>query len=345
MDSGGFRLSCSRGFTQWLAQVGGSLALTTYQAGRLLFLGSGPNGSVTLFERDFPRCMGMAVEEGSQSFALATQFQLYRFNNVLPANVRAPFDAAFVPHLTWTIGSVDPHDVGFDADGRPVFVNTLYSCIAAVSDRRNFRPIWKPPFVSELAAEDRCHLNGMAMQDGQPRFVTAVSQTDVKDGWREHLGEGGVVIDVPSNEIVVQGLSMPHSPRLHEGRLWVLNSGAGEFGFVDLAAGRFEPVGFCPGYARGLTFVGPFAVVGSSVPRHGNAFSGLALDAELAARKLTPFCGVAVFDTRTGQLTEWARIETEIRELYDVAFFPGVLKPSLVGFKTEEIKKNLSMEI
>lgn len=339
-----FGLTASGGFTQWLAGIGGSLALTTYQAGKLLFLSSDAAGGVSLFERDFPRCMGLAVGEGARSFALATQFQLYRFNNIVDPDAEGAFDAAYVPHVAWTTGSVDAHDVGIDADGRPLFVSTLYSCIATVSDTRNFRPVWTPPFVSELAAEDRCHLNGMAMADGRPAYATAVARTDVKDGWREHRMDGGVVIDIASEEIVVDGLTMPHSPRLRDGRLWVLNSGAGEFGLVDPKRGRFDAIAFCPGYARGLAFAGRFAIVGLSGPRENDAFGGLALDAALAARGKKPFCGLVVIDLVRGAIVEWARIEGGVKELYDVAFLPGILRPSAVGFRTDEIKQRVAIE-
>ena len=254
------------------------------------------------------------------------------------------FDAVYAPHAAWVTGDVDAHDVGFGADGRPVFVNTLFGCIAAVSDGYSFRPLWKPPFISRLAAEDRCHLNGMAMEGGRPLYATAVSRSDVADGWRDRRADGGVVIDVENAEIVAEGLSMPHSPRLHGGRLWLLNSGSGEFGFVDLAAGRFEPVAFCPGYARGLAFAGSHAIVGLSLARENRTFSGLALDGALAARDAEPRCGLAVIDLASGDMAHWVRIEGVVRELYDVAVLPGVRRPSAIGFKTDEIKRVISIE-
>src|SRR3569833_3955557 len=142
---------------------------------------------------------------------------------------------------------LDAHDVGFGRDGRPVFVNTLFSCLATVSDGHSFRPLWRPPFVSRLAAEDRCHLNGLAMVDGKPAYVTAVSRSDAADGWRDRRRDGGVVLHVDSHEIVLDGLSMPHSPQIPDGRLWLLNSGRGEFGYLDPASGRVEVVAFSHG--------------------------------------------------------------------------------------------------
>lgn len=335
----------SRHFRSWLAATGGSIAFTTYQAGKLFLIGAGDDGKLAVFERTFPRAMGLAISADGESLALATTYQLLRFDNVVPPGTRAgEYDAVFAPHAMWTTGDLDVHDVGWGADGRPVFVNTLFGCIAAVADGHSFRPVWKPPFVSRLAPEDRCHLNGMAMADGVPRFVTAASRSDAADGWRDHRRNGGVVVDVASGEVVAAGLSMPHSPRLHQGRLWVLDSGRGAFGHVDLATGKFEAVGFCPGYARGLAFVGNSAVVGLSLARDNRTFSGLDLDDELARRDTVARCGLAVFDLATGDMTAWVRIEGVVRELYDVAMLPGIQRPSAVGFKTDEVKHVISIE-
>jgi uncharacterized protein (TIGR03032 family) len=143
---------------------------------------------------------------------------------------------------------------------------------------------------------------------------------------------------------VAAGLSMPHSPRLHEGKLWLLNSGAGEFGFLDHATGKFEIVAFCPGYARGLAFVGNHAVIGLSLPRESRTFTGLALDDALASRHTEPRCGLAVIDLASGDLVHWVRIEALVRELYDVAILPGVRRPAAIGFKTDEVDRIISIE-
>lgn len=339
-----FALTSSRGFPDWLAARGLSLAFTTYQAGKLFFLGVRPDGRLSVFERSFPRAMGLAVGADGRSLALATHYQLHRFDNVLPQGQADAegFDAMFAPHACWVTGDLDIHDLGFGADGRPLFVNTLFGCIATVSDGHSFRPLWMPPFLSRLAAEDRCHLNGMAMADGRARFATAVAACDVADGWRDHRRDGGVVIDVESGEIVASGLSMPHSPRLHEGRLWLLDSGSGALGFVE--GWRFEAVAFCPGYARGLAFAGGHAVVGLSLPRENRTFAGLPLDDALRARNTVPRCGLAVFDLASGDMAHWVRIEGVVRELYDVAALPGLRRPSAIGFRTDEVKRLISIE-
>jgi uncharacterized protein (TIGR03032 family) len=130
-------------------------------------------------------------------------------------------------------GRLDAHDVGLASDGCAFFVSSLYNCIATPARQHSFRPVWRPNFVSALVAEDRCHLNGLAVDDTGPVFATAVAETDEYRGWRESMSSGGLVIDIRTDRVVCAGLSMPHSPRLHDGRLWVLQSGKGEIGTVD----------------------------------------------------------------------------------------------------------------
>jgi uncharacterized protein (TIGR03032 family) len=186
---------------------------------------------------------------------LSSLYQVWRFENLFTQGEQQDgYDRLYLPQVGYTTGDLDIHDLAVAADGRLIFVNTLFGCLATLSETHSFKPLWRPPFSSRLAAEDRCHLNGLAMKEGRAAYVTAVSRSDVVDGWRDHRADGGIVIDVNTNAIVAEGLSMPHSPRWHQGRLWLLNSGTGEFGYVDLTAGRFVPVSFCAGYLRGLAF-------------------------------------------------------------------------------------------
>ena len=338
-----FVLSSSRHFPEWLARMGASLAFTTYQAGKLFLLGLKPDGRLAVFERSFARCMGLGVSADARSMVLATQYQLVRFNNIVPpGQLHDGHDAVYAPHVIWVTGDVDAHEVAIGADGRPVFVNTLFSCLATPSESHSFRPLWQPPFISRLAPEDRCHLNGLAMLDGAPRYVTLVGKSDVADGWREQRPGGGLLLDITTNEVVLAGLSMPHSPRLFEGRVWLLNAGSGELGYVD--GTRFQPVAFCPGFARGLNFIGPYAVVGISEARENRTFSGLALDAALAQRGASARCGLLIIDTRTGDTVEWVRLEGLVRELFDVAVLPGVRNPAAIGFKTDEVTRVIAID-
>lgn len=338
-------LHASRHFVAWLAGQGASLAITTYQAGKLFLLGTQPGGRLSVFERSLPRCMGLATSPGA--LHVATLSQIWRFRDVLAedpgraaTNRYAGYDALYVPRRCWVTGDLDVHDLALLPDGRPVFANTLFSCVATVDEDHSFVPLWQPRCVSRLAAEDRCHLNGFALgADGRPAYATLVGASDVADGWREHRSGGGLVLDVATGETVCAGLSMPHSPRLHAGTLYVLNSGAGEFGRVDLARGQFEPIAFCPGYLRGLAFHGGYALVGLSLPRGSRTFAGLPLDAALAGRGAEPRCAVMVIDLATGDAVHWVRFDGVVQELYDVAVLPGVRRPAAIGFLGDEISR------
>jgi uncharacterized protein (TIGR03032 family) len=336
----GFQVLSSRHFTAWLAEQRASLAVSTYQSGKLFLLGLKTAGELSVFERTFNRAMGLWSD--GQTLWMSSAFQLWRFENVLAAGQwEEGFDRLYVPRTGHTTGDLDIHDVAVDRDGQLVFVNTLFSCLATLSPGASFKPLWRPPFVSRLAAEDRCHLNGLAMDAGRPRCVTAASRSDVADGWRERRRDGGVLLDVESGAPLLEGLSMPHSPRFHGGRLWLLDSGNGTFGYLD--GGTLRPVAFCPGYARGLAFLGDFAVVGLSKPRDGT-FQGLPLTDALASRGADARCGLVVIDLKTGDIVHWLRFEGVVEELYDVVALPGVVRPKALGFKTDEVRYTVTAE-
>jgi uncharacterized protein (TIGR03032 family) len=335
-------VTSSRLFVSWLAEQQVSLAFTTYQTGKLFLLGRHPNGQVAITERNFNRCMGLWADD--QTLWMSSLYQIWRFENVLrPGELYQGCDRLFVPKTGHTTGDLDVHDVAVDGGGRVIFVATHFGCLATLNERYSFTPLWRPPFLSKLVPEDRCHLNGLAMQDGRPRYVTVVGASDVIDGWRDRRLDGGCVLEVPGGQVVADGLSMPHSPRVHRGRLWVLNSGAGMLGSIDPTTKSFAPLAFCPGYLRGMAFSGDYAVVGLSRPRHDRTFGGLALEQELARRGAEPRCGLHVIDLRTGDTVHWVRVEGMVTELYDVAVLPGVVRPTVFGFKNDEIRRTISI--
>lgn len=345
LDKPSLEINASRQFTAWLYEQNFSLSFTTYQAGKLFFIGLQPNGKLSVFERSFERCMGLYAN--GNSLYMSSLYQLWRFENIIqPGENHQGYDALYLPQMSYVTGDLDIHDIALSKaeeidikSQKLLFVNTLFSCLGTVSETYSFVPLWQPTFISKLAAEDRCHLNGLAMQQEKPKYVTAVSQSDVAEGWRDYRANGGCVIDVESNEIVLGGLSMPHSPRWHQEKLWLLNSGTGEFGFADLKRGVFEPVAFCPGYLRGCAFHGDFAVVGISQPRHNKTFSGLPLDEKLYQKNVEPRCGLLVIDLRSGDIVHSLRIEGVVLELYDVVALLGVRRPMAIGFRSDEIRR------
>jgi uncharacterized protein (TIGR03032 family) len=356
------RVQGSRHFLDWLAEVRVSLAFTTYQTGKIFFVGRKPDTSLAVFERTFNHCMGLWAAADSRTLWLVSKFQIWRFQQSpatlapyrpapvegddtdIPAWAERGYDFVYVPRVGYTTGDIDAHDIAVEANGRVIFVCTTFGCLATLSERASFQPLWRPPFLSAIVPEDRCHLNGLAVRDGAAAYLTAVADCDVVDGWRDRRRDGGCVVDIASGEIVCRGLSMPHSPRWYRGQLWLVNSGSGELGRVDLASGRFEPLAFCPGYLRGLTFIGDYAIVTLSKPRH-ITFQGLELDERLRKRGAEPQCGLHVIDLRSGTVTHTLRLDGSlVTELYDVVALPGVRQPMALGFKTNEIERVLLVD-
>ena len=337
------KISVSRGFSNWLGMNRCSLAFTSYQTGKLFLVGRLPDGKVSFHQQTYQRAMGVHAQK--DRLYIGSLFQIWRLENVLEPNERANqhFDRLFVPRNAQTVGDVDVHELGVDRAGRVIFVNTKYSCLATTSTRYGFRPIWKPQHISKLAAEDRCHLNGLAMENGLPRYVTAVSQSDVLNGWRERRHEGGVLIDVQNDKVVTDQLSMPHSPRVHNGQLYVLDSGRGFLVRVDPKTGAKEDIAFCPGFLRGLTIHNGFAVVTMSLPRDG-AFAGLELSDTLKKRDGEPWCGVLVINLSSGDIVEFIRLDGQIKELFDVAVIPQTILPMAIGVNSPEIHSMITFD-
>ncbi|MCA1671085.1 MAG: TIGR03032 family protein [Actinobacteria bacterium] len=332
-------ISYSPGLEAWLADQGVSLAFAV-PSSKLFLIGLDDTGRLSAFERTFNKCMGLAAA-GPDTIYLGTRYQIWRLENAPPRQDQAGYDRCYVPRRVWTTGYINCHDVAVDGNADVLFVNTRFGCLARLSDRYSFVPEWWPPFQRWRRQGDCCHLNGVAMSDGAPAYVTSVSATGELDSWREHRRSGGVVTDVRTNEIVCTGLSMPHSPRLHRGDLWITNSGTGHFGRIDLAQGRFEPVTFAPGFLRGLTFVGDYALVGSSRFRDGGLYSGLPLDDALAEAGTGPKLGVFVVDLRSGQIADWLLLDGPMHELFDVIALVGVRRPMALGLIADDIEHQI----
>jgi len=213
-------------------------------------------------------------------------------------------------------------------------VNTRFSCLCTLHADYSFVPRWRPPFITALAAEDRCHLNGLTLVDGRPRYVTALGETDTAGGWRANKPHGGCLIDIPSGEILARGLSMPHSPRWHDGRLWLLESGTGRLVLLDLATGRGQVVAELPGFTRGLALLGPYAFLGLSKIRPTSAMDGV----PLAERRDQLKCGVGVVDLRNGRVLGLLEFQTAVEEIFDVQLLPGLRFPEVIGFQKEAVQ-------
>ncbi|MGE0256481.1 MAG: TIGR03032 family protein [Alphaproteobacteria bacterium] len=322
----------SEGFGEWLARQRVGVVFTSKQVHKIFVCGHNDEKAVVVFERTVPGAAGVGAD--GRGFWAGTLYQLWRFENALEAGqASGPFDAIYLPQMAWTTGDIDIHDISTDRHGRPVFASALFSCLATTASKASFSPLWRPSFVSALAPENRCFLNGVAMADGRPRFATVAARTDSEGAWRDKMRGEGCVIDIDSGEVVAWGLTMPRSPRLVGDRLWLLNSGRTELGFLDLRRGNWEQVLTLPGYPRGLTIVDQWAVIGLSATRDTVADGG---EGEAVA-------GIVVADLFKGEIAHRLTIDAPVREINDIALLPGVRRPGMVGFRSPEIMRQVKI--
>ena len=338
-------------FPELLAQIGASVWVTTYQAGKLVILRNDANVLNTHF-RNLSKPMGLARVGGRM--AVGCSVDIWEFHNV-PAvcqkldasdkfpNNQAKHDACFLPRRCHCTGDIQIHEMAWEGNSvevaELVFVNTAFSCLAKRSEENSFEPIWRPKFIKHLAPGDACHVNGLAMRDGRPAFVTAFGEKDEPGSWRENKRNGGLMIDIESNEIIVRGLSMPHSPRWYNDKLWVLESGDGSIGTIDLDSGKYEPIAQFPGFTRGLSFYGPLAFVGLSQVRESAVFSGIPL-VERLEKAEERNCGVWVLNIETGATLGFCQFEEGVQEIFAVEVLPGMQFPDLVNHDPEIVGRS-----
>ena len=343
-------------FPQALAEYAASVFVTTYQAGKLVVLRQA-DGVLNTHFRNFARPMGLAVR--GERLAVGCAIDVWEFHNVAAACPRLDertteeaaertaqagsrrHDACFLPRSSHVTGDVQIHEMAW-VDDELWFVNTAFSCLARRSRVHSFEPVWRPRFVPELMPGDCCHLNGLAVRDGRVRYVTALGETGSPGAWRENKRHGGVLIDVATNEVIVRGLSMPHSPRWHQGKLWLLESGDGSLGTVNLATGKYEPIVKLPGFTRGLSFLGPLALVGLSQVRESAVFSGIPLAERLDESQRA--CGAWLVHVDRGEVVGFVRFEDAVQEIFAVEFLPGVRFPDVVNDDPEFIGRTYVLD-
>ena len=197
--------------------------------------------------------MGLALD--AHRLTIGTRHQVWFLRNAPDIAPRVEpvgqHDACYLPRSCHVTGDIGVHELAWVGD-ELWLVNTRFSCLCTRHPDYSLVPRWKPPIITALAAEDRCHLNGLAIVDGRPKYVAALGETDIAGGWRANK-PGGCLMEVGSGALISRGLSMQHSPRWHDGRLWLLESGTGQLVLVDAATGHRQTVAELPGFTRGLS--------------------------------------------------------------------------------------------
>jgi uncharacterized protein (TIGR03032 family) len=317
----------TKSLPELLRQAAASVLVSTYQAGKLVILRE-DQGTLNTHFRIYNRPMGMACDRARLALGTALTVEHYRNMPEVARKLNPPgkHDSAYMPRHGHVTGNIDIHEMAFAGDELWV-VNTRFSCLCTLDEQHSFVPRWRPWFISGYAAEDRCHLNGLEVVDGRPKYVTALGTSDTAGGWRENKAGGGVLIDVEANEFVCRGLSMPHSPRWYQDKLWVLESGNGSLATVDPETGALETVAELPGFTRGLDFIGPYAFVGLSQVRESAVFSGISLTERVSERS----CGVWVVDIRSGQTVAFLKFEDAVQEVFAVSVLQGIRFPDVLA--------------
>lgn len=319
-------------FPTVLAQLNCTLAISTYQAGKVIFMSATPDGKLIQLPRTFKRAMGIAIEGEKMAVAMANEVTLFVNSPELaltyPQKPRT-YDAMYMPRATYYTGHLDLHDLHFGKDGL-WGVNTSFSCVCKIDEQYSFNPVWKPHFIDALIGEDRCHLNGLAMQEGEPLYVSALGTGNTKQSWRENITGGGIIMHLPTNEIVARGLAMPHAPRLYDGKLYVLLSAKEQLICVDPSDGSHEVVANIPGFVRGMTKFGDYLFIGTSKVRRESSTAK-----HLKLSKASDIAGITILHLPTAKIIAGISWLSSVDEIYDVQVLPNTRRPNIVNTYTD----------
>ncbi len=333
-----FTTTFSPNFPELLYKLNATLALTTYRAGKLVFFSATSEDDLVQLPRSLARPMGIGLDGDRMAVGTQNQVLVFRHSKELAKNQpgkEGKYDTLYVPVAGYVTGDLALHDLGWDAQGRLVAVNTAFSCLSYIGDKHHFEPFWQPSFISKLEPGDRCHLNGLAWEKGRPAYVTCLDRSDETGSWRKDRDKAkGLLIDVASGDVVLENLHFPHSPRLYDDGFYMLSSGNGELLKVDLKARKAVTV--CPvqGFARGLARHGSFLFVGlSKIRQKSSTFK------DLPIAKRSPMAGVQVIDLRSGTVVAWLKYETAVDEIYDVQILPGLKRPGILGPGGDEAQR------
>jgi uncharacterized protein (TIGR03032 family) len=327
-DSPSLRSIHTTNLPQLLKQLGISLVVSTYQAGKLIIVRADQDKINTHF-RVFNKPMGVTAT--TEKMAIGTAFQIWELRNT-PAvcpKLDPPHlhDACYLPRKNHITGDIDIHEMAY-IDDELWFINTRFSCLCTLDSIHSFIPRWLPPFVTAYDISDRTHLNGLGIREGKPRYITALGATNSKEGWRKNKANGGILMDISNNEFIARGLSMPHSPRWYRDQLWVLESGKGSLATVDLNTGKLTTVVKLPGFTRGFDLYGDFAFIGLSQVRETAMFSGIPITEGLQERN----CGVWVVNIITGEIVAFLKFEDGVQEIFSVCVLQGILFPEVIDW-------------
>jgi len=337
-----FSCSYTANVPELLMKLNCTLAISTYQAGKVIFLSPKNEEQLVQLPRTFNKPMGIALMDEPDKMALACKDEIIVFANSPELAKSYPkkkdtYDALYMPRSTYHIGPLDIHDLSWGDSGLYA-VNTLFSCIISIDDNFNFTPYWTPPFIKGMKSEDKCHLNGMALMNQKPKYATAFNQGNSFQSWREVITTDGILMDVETNELIAKNLPMPHSPRIFNNELYLLFSATGDIVKVNPQNGTHEVVARLSGFVRGMAFYQDFLFVGLSKLRQNSSTF-----AKLGIAKKSTHAGIAIIHLPTGSFYGEIKYHSSVDEIYDVQVLPGKIRPNIFNTIQPEYKSGLSI--
>lgn len=351
-----------------------SLAVTSYQAQRLFFVRS-TGDSIEINYKFFPRPMGVYADRERLTLGTLSQVMEFKRNDDLLRRIQQgeldqtghmtkkvleknpeemiefrkrqkkelaavkKADALYLARASLTTGMINIHDIAWGNEGLWV-VNSTFSCLATLSPTCSFVARWRPPFISKLVPEDRCHLNGMAMQNGIPRYVTTFNRNDSRDSWIDNDKSDGTLIDVATNEILLDSLNMPHSPRWYRDRVYLCDSGRGEILAYDPRTRETTTVIKLQGFPRGMNFHGPLMFVGLSQIRPSEKRT----PPPIAAEFTETFSGIWVINLEDYSEVAYIRFTGDVQQVYDIAIIPDAVFPELIDTNDSLIRHTFDFQ-
>jgi uncharacterized protein (TIGR03032 family) len=338
---GTFRIKCTPGIPALLFQLKATIAISTYQAGKVIFLSAPTPQRLIQLPRSFPKPMGIGLCNNNQTLALALRDSVVIFQNSAELAWHYPakpqtYDALYLPRMAYLTNPLDIHDLDWVGEDL-MAVNTLFSCIIKLSASYNFEVVWKPPFITHIASEDRCHLNGLAAENSELKYATAFSASNTPMGWKDTIPNSGIIIDIPTGEIIATDLAMPHSPKIILGNLYVLLSATGQVMQVDRDDGTLTEVTRIKGFVRGMAYEqGYLFVAHSKIRRDSSSFGKLQLqDQESPA-------GITVIQLNTGAIIGEINYADSVEEIYDLRILSDIIRPNILNNQKEESKLAIS---
>ena len=328
LDLAPFSCSFTPNLPELLMKLQCTIVISTFQAGKVVFISPKNNEELVQLPRTFKRPMGLTVKDSKMAIATEDEILILNSSRAL-AKTYPPkpdvYDTLYHPQASFFTGRMDIHDLHWGKQGLWA-VNTSFSCLSTIDDTFNFTPQWQPNFITELQGDDRCHLNGLAMQNGEPTYITALGKGNTKQAWRENITKGGILMHIPSNEIILEGLAMPHTPRVYNDQLYLLLSAKEELIAVDTEKGTYGAIAHIPGFVRGMAKHGDFLFIATSkLRKNSSTFKHL----DIADK--ADIASVSLLHLPTATIMAKLTYHTSVDEIYDIQVLPDVIRPNILN--------------